>query len=513
MTEKLDPRSEELVRSFLAGSLAEEPPAGLEQRLKMRARRGFPVARVVGGGLLAAALVAAATVGLAVHLAGSTPPRPQPVASPPTTAAPTATAAPTPPPVTAVTFSGALVGTLQNPVTDCTPSAPAPPASVQVTGTLNGVSYRLNVFDPSSPGWGMTGGQYVVLDGLPPGGGPSAEATWSDRSTTGITTWSRSDGATFDTTLSPVPNTAAHAAVHVVGSIVCPKPPTTDVTFSGAMTGDLTAPVISCDKHEVVGGTPFNTYIEVTGTLNGDAVTVDVYDPHAGGEYEQALHIMVDRWPAGPHVQPLSSWGVPASGITSFDATRSTSFSATLQPLSGQGQGTQQSSQPLTVSGTAICPAPPLTNDTVTSAARATFPPAPWSVYPYYACDVQQRQPPVPGNCPFTQRLLDRVTALEPASAWPDNYRLDPISLTQTGLGDRLTTTVNNLSSNSATVTVTFTSSRSGNVMATYRLTVVNDKGKAEVDDISFLAGGGSSKCPQRWVDIYSSQWTSAASC
>jgi Protein of unknown function (DUF4232) len=97
--------------------------------------------------------------------------------------------------------------------------APSPPSSVQVTGILDGRSFRLNVFDPASEGWGLGGGQYVLLDEMPTQS-PSTEVAWSTTSTSGINQWDIHVGVSFDATLEPRQG-AASGAVNVTGDIVC----------------------------------------------------------------------------------------------------------------------------------------------------------------------------------------------------------------------------------------------------------------------------------------------------
>lgn len=117
-----------------------------------------------------------------------------------------------------MSLSGEVSGVLGNVQSECAPAAPAPPASVQAIGTIDGRTFRLNVFDPTSEGWGLGGGQFVVLDETP-SQGPSTEVAWSTGSTSGIREWGIHSGASFVATLEPREGPAS-GAVTITGAIV-----------------------------------------------------------------------------------------------------------------------------------------------------------------------------------------------------------------------------------------------------------------------------------------------------
>src|ERR1700716_196591 len=66
-----------------------------------------------------------------------------------------------------------------------------------------------------------------------------------------------------------------------------PQPtPTNHVTLSGALIGDLTGIRATCGQQEVVGGSVFTRYVAASGTLNGRAVSIEIFDPKTPGDYE-----------------------------------------------------------------------------------------------------------------------------------------------------------------------------------------------------------------------------------
>jgi hypothetical protein len=177
------------------------------------------IGRQIVLGMMATLVVATASAcGGANALTSS--PAATPLSLPTSTPPPPPTETPTPVvAATHVSLTGNVSGDFENVQSQCAPLAPSPPPSVQVTGTLDGRSFSLNVFDPASEGWGLGGGQYVLLDEKPTQG-PSTEVAWSTTSVVGIHQWDIHRGAAFDATLEPQQG-AATGVVTVTGVIVC----------------------------------------------------------------------------------------------------------------------------------------------------------------------------------------------------------------------------------------------------------------------------------------------------
>lgn len=140
---------------------------------------------------------------------------------------------------------------------------------------------------------------------------------------------------------------------------VTPAPaPTSNITLTGAVDGQLTGIRSSCRLHDRVNnGHNFDSpFVQAVGLLNGHGVQVSVFDPASFGSWEQAAHVIVTQYASRSTISTGSdsSWIVQSpAGISLFNVSRGARIDVTVQP-NWQDSSTTPT-RPLTVNGTIVC--------------------------------------------------------------------------------------------------------------------------------------------------------------
>ena len=127
---------------------------------------------------------------------------------------PTATPAPAAPTRTAISFSGAVTGSMEVVATRCNVQANdfGTGPYMEVSGTVNGLAYHV-VIDANNSA------DRRVLVGDEAGGGPGPNGWTGDLS--GVTNFDPAHHAELNLTLQPDPSTSAKVPLRVAGSIAC----------------------------------------------------------------------------------------------------------------------------------------------------------------------------------------------------------------------------------------------------------------------------------------------------
>lgn len=172
---------------------------------------------------------------------------------------------------------------------------------------------------------------------------------------------------------TPTPTlTPAAAATPTPTARPTPAPPTTHLSLSGALNGDLRAVHTVCGQHQIIhnilpggGGTFDASYIYATGTMpDGHSILIQVNDP-AGpdawdGGYVMVMETLSGVAPTNPYSSPLprvySSWleGRSPAGISQFNLNHGATLHSLVPPW--QIGSTVVPSASVLVSGVIVCP-------------------------------------------------------------------------------------------------------------------------------------------------------------
>lgn len=117
----------------------------------------------------------------------------------------------------------------------------------------------------------------------------------------------------------------------------------------------------ACAQKQVVGNGYTANYLSVTGSLNGDAVLVYIYDPAGPGSWEGQLHVYVRVTPPGvtpPNTDYYSWFTQSSAGISDFSSTGGVKVAATIPPKTSADvqAGGLSPVGPITMTGRIVCP-------------------------------------------------------------------------------------------------------------------------------------------------------------
>ncbi len=140
---------------------------------------------------------------------------------------------------------------------------------------------------------------------------------------------------------SPTPSTATGSKLQVAGDL----------------SGEITNIKATCGQKQVAGNGYTANYLSATGTLNGDAFLVDIYDPAGQGSLEGQFqfHVYVR---VTPPTSDYYTWFTQSSdGISDFNSTGGVKVAATIPPKTSadiQAGGLSPTS-PITLTGRIVC--------------------------------------------------------------------------------------------------------------------------------------------------------------
>jgi hypothetical protein len=121
------------------------------------------------------------------------------------------------------------------------------------------------------------------------------------------------------------------------------------------MTGAVTNIVVACG-HQRLGANGQNTnYLSATGSLNGAAFLVDIYDPAGPGSWEGGFHVYVRVTPAN---SDYYTWFARSNnGISEFSSARGVNVAATVPPRTSADiqAGGLSPKGPIALTGMMVC--------------------------------------------------------------------------------------------------------------------------------------------------------------
>jgi hypothetical protein len=127
------------------------------------------------------------------------------------------------------------------------------------------------------------------------------------------------------------------------------------LTFAGNMTGEVTSIVATCGQQRL-GTTGQNThYLSVSGSLNGAAVLVEIYDPAGPASWEGSYHVFVRVTPRGSDYFTWFTGSV--TGISGFSSTGGVELATTVPPRKNVDiqAGGQVPNSPISLTGRIVC--------------------------------------------------------------------------------------------------------------------------------------------------------------
>lgn len=96
------------------------------------------------------------------------------------------------------------------------------------------------------------------------------------------------------------------------------------------MTGEVTDIVANCGQQRLGANGQNTNYFSATGSLNGAAFLVDIYNPAGPGSSQGRFHVYVRVTPAN---SDYYTWFARSSnGISEFSSTRGVNVAATVPP-------------------------------------------------------------------------------------------------------------------------------------------------------------------------------------
>ncbi len=160
-------------------------------------------------------------------------------------------------------------------------------------------------------------------------------------------------GASTPTAPQPSPTMTPHSST---SSSPTPSAATgSQLQVAGDLNGEITNIKATCGQQQVVGNGYTANYSSATGTLNGDAFLVDIYDPAGQGSLEGQFHVYVR---VTPPTSDYYTWFTQSSDrISDFNSTGGVKVAATIPPKTSadiQAGGLSPTS-PITLTGRIVC--------------------------------------------------------------------------------------------------------------------------------------------------------------
>jgi hypothetical protein len=125
------------------------------------------------------------------------------------------------------------------------------------------------------------------------------------------------------------------------------------------VTGEVSNFVVTCGLQRLGADGQQTNYLSATGSLNGAAFLIEVYDPVGPGSWEGGFHVYVRVTPPNgdPNGDYYTWFARSNSGISEFSSTRGVKVAANVPPRTSVDvqAGGLSPSGPINLTGVIVC--------------------------------------------------------------------------------------------------------------------------------------------------------------